>query len=221
MTLEELIIQENLKRKINNPRLIFINYKYQGPGCKMFNLYYADLLPIEPKEFLRDYKRYGDDYGIDGIIYSRKNLKLDSEFSKEVFEDFINETSFVSIFPGNHDTNQHKKYRIVGKDDVVFNHECSEFSKETFNEAMDAYTFIPDLETAIESEENATFTLKNVEDKDIYGSALLDGCSPIEAYAIVLGVEVSVDKIPYMEGHYELSQGYREYLENCFRVGDR
>ena len=213
MKLKELIKRENIKRELNNPRVVFVNYQYQGPGCKRFNLYYADLLPIEPKEFIREFKKYGSDYEVEDVSYSCKDITLESEFSSEVFEEFINETSLLGTW--GLDPNINKRYKVVGKEDVIYSHECSEFNKEKFDSIVEAYNFIPEIITE-PINKNETFVVKSAEDKDVYGAARLDGCSTLEAYAVTLGIDIDLDKLPYVNGYYDLKEGYREYFENCF-----
>lgn len=214
MNIKQLIEKENLKRKINNPRIIFINYKYQGPDCKVFNMYYVNLLPINEQDFIKDIKRYGSILIEDE--FELKNLTLNSELDEDIFESFINSEWYQGLFSGTADPNRNKRYQICNKDSIIFSFECSEVQKENFEELVKAYTHIPDLKNSMNTNPKDVYTFTNDNERDIYGNALLEGCSEAEAYALSIGIEVNPLKIPYVGGYYELKDDYRNYYESCF-----
>lgn len=216
MKIKELIDKENLKRKINNPVVIFITYKYQGNNIiKPFNMYYANILPITYDEFIKEFKKYGNYYFDE---YNPNKITLNTKFNEEDFQNFINKDFFPSLFGTYCDGNRLKKYQICNSEAVVFPYEATEVTKERFDELVKVYNHIPDLKNLIESDIKHTYTFKSEEERDIYGHALLDGLTETEAYGLMLGVAIDFNKIPYIGGYYDLQSEYKEYFNNIFGV---
>ena len=143
-----------------------------------------------------------------GVASASKRKALIEVHHSKMIEMLESYTEFDS--PGGAEPNMFRRLRIHvnGQDVGILSHEYSILTKENMEMYLeDSHEFVP----GTVAENKFSFPHMEEEEKTIYGAALLDGCTPVQAVKVLMGEDPQADFPPPI-GHYRMKPNYYEYF---------
>lgn len=187
--------------------IIMINSSCQVLGqIKIGDIYFAEYFPTSIDRMIERLRQ----------IQTNEDIPAFYTDSIDVVEWFYNTTVFA--YDGGLMDNRLLKIRLFSDQNLhnLLSYEYDIISQERLDELVNLgfYEFheIAKPVQAKEADTKKGFTFTDEDQKDIYGSALLDGATPTQAWAIATGLEVDPDAINKVElklnGFFRLKKEY-------------
>lgn len=214
----EVIIQDILTYhnsfKLSDPIAIMVSSDCRVADDRKIwfgDIFYANYLPLEYEDIKAFIKQYS--------LNSRYKQVFDKFNSEEILKWFYATDVFISDH-GLQD-NYALKVKLMSHRELhhLFKSEYTILSKDKLDSLIESemYDFYEEFKSFDETQEKPDiregFTFADEDQRDIYGSAILDGASPSQAFAISSGMPISLDdvgeNIRVLNGFFRLKPEYR------------